>query len=128
MAERIDCPAPLPEDPATALLTEMVAPAPYKVPKKKAEKKATGTRKGLQCKAVIDSSSEDGKADSSHGDGGKHEEMPPPRTGEEKKRKAASLGEAGMPKKGKASLPDYSTTVAYSNEEWLPRGKPRARS
>ena len=45
--ERIDCPAPLPEDPATALLTEMLVSEPYKVPEKKAEKKATGTRKGL---------------------------------------------------------------------------------
>ena len=38
MADRIDYPAPLPEDPATALLTEMLVLAPYKVPKKKAEK------------------------------------------------------------------------------------------
>ena len=42
MAERIDCPAPLPEDPATALLTEMLVLAPYKVPEKKAEKRALG--------------------------------------------------------------------------------------
>ena len=31
MVERIDCPAPLPKDPATALLTEMLVPEPYKV-------------------------------------------------------------------------------------------------
>ena len=54
--------------------------------------------------------------------------MPPPRTREEKKRKAAPSGEAGTPKKGKASLPDHPTTAAYSDEEWLPRGKPRAMS
>ena len=77
---------------------------------------------------MIDSSSEDNVEDSPHGDGGKHEEMPPPRTGEGKKRKDAPSGEAGTPKKGKASLPDHSTTAAYSDEEWLPRGKPRARS
>ena len=45
--ERIDCPAPLPEDPATALLTEMLFLAPYEVPEKKAKKKATGTKKSL---------------------------------------------------------------------------------
>ena len=39
-----DCPTPLPEDLATALLTEMLVPAPYEVPEKKAKKKATGTR------------------------------------------------------------------------------------
>ena len=53
--------------------------------------------------------------------------MPPPRTGEGKKRKAASQEEARTPKKGKASLPDHSTTAAYSEEEWLPRRKPRAK-
>ena len=53
-AERIDCPAPLPEDPATALLTEMLVPAPYEVPEKKAKKKAVGTRKSLRRKVVSD--------------------------------------------------------------------------
>ena len=42
--KQIDCAAPLPEDPTTALLTELLVPTPYKVPEKKAEKKATGTR------------------------------------------------------------------------------------
>ena len=51
-----------------------------------------------------------------------------PRAREGKKRKAAPSGEVGTPKKGKASLPDHSTTAAFSDEEWLPRGKPRARS
>ena len=67
---------------------------------------------------------EDDEADSSRGGGEDHEEMPPPRTGEEKKRKATPEREARTPKKGKVSLPDYSTTVAYSEEEWLPRGNP----
>ena len=35
--------APLPEDTVDALLTEMLTPAPYKVPEK--TKKAKGTRK-----------------------------------------------------------------------------------
>ena len=55
--ERIDCPAPLPEDPTTALLMEMLVPAPYEVPEKKAKKKATGTRKSLLRKVVSESSS-----------------------------------------------------------------------
>ena len=54
MAERIDCPALLPEDPLDALLAEMLIPAHYKVPEKKAEKKATGIRKGLRCEATPD--------------------------------------------------------------------------
>ena len=76
-AEQVDCPAPLPEDPADALLTEMLVPTPYKVPEKKAEKKAPGTRKGLHRKVVPEASSEDDEAHSSH-------------EGEERKRKAAS--------------------------------------
>ena len=44
MAGQIDCPAPLPEGPSNALLTEMLTPAPYKVPEK-TKKKAKGTRK-----------------------------------------------------------------------------------
>ena len=64
----------------------------------------------------------------SRGGRGKHEETPPPHTREEKKRKATPVGEARTPKKGKASLPDYSTMAAYSEEEWLPRGKPLVRS
>ena len=64
-AERIDCPAPLPEGPADALLTEMLVPAPYKAPEKKAEKKAPGTRKGLRRKVVPEASFEDDEAHSS---------------------------------------------------------------
>ena len=37
-AERIRCPAPLPEDPAIPLLTRMLVPAPYQAPEKKAKK------------------------------------------------------------------------------------------
>ena len=86
------------------------------------------TRKGPRRKAVIDSSSEDDEVDSSRGGRGKHEETLPPRTGKEKKRKATPEGEARMSKKGRASLPDYSTTAAYREERWLPRGKSLARS
>ena len=39
---QINYPAPLPEDTADALLTEMLSPAPYEVPDK-AKKKAKGT-------------------------------------------------------------------------------------
>ena len=65
-AEQVYCSAPLPEGPADALLTEMLVPVPYKVPKKKAEKKAPGTRKDLRCKVVPEASSEDDEAHSSH--------------------------------------------------------------
>ena len=128
IAERSDCPSPLPEDPGSELLTRMLFLAPYEVPEKKAKKTAVGTRKGLRRKVVSDSSSEDAEMHSSHEDGEEEEEIPPPPTGGEKKRKAAPQGEARRPKKGKTSLSDHSTTVAYSDEEWLPMDKPLAKS
>ena len=48
--------------------------------------------------------------------------------GGDKKRKAAPSGEAERSKKGRTLLPDHSTTAAYSDEEWLPRDKPLAKS
>ena len=52
---------------------------------------SSSSSSGEECTAESSNGeSEDAEAVSSHGDRGKHEEMPPPRTGEEKKRKAAS--------------------------------------
>ena len=62
--EQIDSPAPLPEGPASDLLTKMLVSAAYKGPDKKADKKAPGTRKGLRNK-VAQASSEDDEAHSS---------------------------------------------------------------
>ena len=115
---------PLPEDPADALLTEMLVPVPYDVPEKKAKKKATGTRKGFQCKVVSDSSSEDTEAHSSNENEEEEEENPLPQTEGEKKKKAAPSGEAEGSKKGRTLLPDCSTTAAFSDEEWLPGTSP----
>ena len=53
---------------------------------------------------------------------------PPPPAGGDKKRKTAPSREAEGTKKGRTLLPDYSTTAAYSDEEWLPRDKPLAKS
>ena len=50
---QINCPAPLPEDTMDALLTEMLTPAPYKVPEK-TKKKAKGTRKSSRRQVVSD--------------------------------------------------------------------------
>ena len=65
---QVNCPAPLPEDPADARLTGLLVPAPYVVPEKKAKKKATGTRRSSRRQVLSDSSSDDSEADSSHED------------------------------------------------------------
>ena len=83
-----------------------------------------GARRGPRRKAVIPLSSDDDEADSSRGGGKEQGETPPPRVRGGKKRKAAPVGETGMSKKGKVSLPDYSATAADSEEGWLPRKKP----
>ena len=57
-AEQAICPAPLPEDPADARLTGLLAPAPHVVPEKKAKKKATGTRKSSRFQVSSDDESD----------------------------------------------------------------------
>ena len=75
-AERIDCPALLPESPTNDLLTKTPVPAPYKGPEKKADKKAPGTRKGLRSK-VAQALSEDDEAHSSPEGEEEEEEVAP---------------------------------------------------
>ena len=59
---------------------------PYEVPEKKAKKKATGTRKGLQRKVISDSSSENTEAHTSHENKEEKEESsPPPSRGRQEK-------------------------------------------
>ena len=50
---QINYPSPLLENTADALLTEMLTPAPYQVPKK--TKKAKGTRKSSRRQVLSDS-------------------------------------------------------------------------
>ena len=88
-SEQINCPAPLPEDTADALLTEMLTPAPYKVSKK--TKKAKGTRKSSRCQVLSDSSSDDSVAHSSPEDEEEEEDAPPP-GGETRKGRPPQLG------------------------------------
>ena len=124
----INCPAPLPEDPAPALLAKLLVPAPYVVPEKKAKKKkATGTRKSARNVVVSDSSSDESETPSSHENEEEEESSPPP-AGGDKKRKASPSGEAEGSKKGKPLLPDYAPDAKDGEEDWPSRVKPLARS
>ena len=58
MFGQINCPALLPEDPADARLTGLLAPAPHVVPEKKAKKKATGTRNSSRFQVLPDDESD----------------------------------------------------------------------
>ena len=114
----------MPEDPADARLTGLLAPAPHVVPEKKAKKKAMGTQKCARHQEASDPSSDGSKMHSSHEDEEEEEETPPPPAGEGKKRKAAPTGEAKGSKKGKTLPPDCSTDTDGGGEEWAPRAKP----
>ena len=122
---QINCPAPLPEDTADSLLTEMLTPAPYKVPEK--TKKAKGTRKSSRRQVLSDSSFDNSATHSSLEDEEEDEDAPPP-VGEDKKRKAAPTRGAEGSKKGRTLLPDSSTAADEGEDEWLPRAKPPGRS
>ena len=98
----------------------------YAVPEKKAEKKATGTRRSSRRQVISDSSSDGSKADSSPEDEEEKEDSLP--EDGERKRKASPTGEAEGSKKGRTLLPDCSTTAAEGEGEWLLRAKPLTKS
>ena len=83
-AEQIHCPAPLPEEPAVPLLTKMLVPAPYKVPKKTAEKEAKKTRGGLRRRGTSGTISEGSNARSASEED-EEEEEDESRRGEERR-------------------------------------------
>ena len=127
MFGQVNCPAPLPEDPADAHLTGLLVPAPYVVPEKKAKKKAMGTRRSSRRPVLSDSSSDDSEADSSHEDEEEKKEASPP-AGGEKKRKASPTREAEGSKRGRTLPPDSSANADDGDEGWPSRAKPPARS
>ena len=77
---------------------------------------------------VSDSSYDNSETHSFREDEEKEDEESPPPAGGDKKRKATPTGEAEGSKKGRTLLPDYSTTAAEGEDEWLLRAKPLAKS
>ena len=126
---RIHCSAPLPEEPAGPLLTKMLVPAPYKAPKKKAEKEAKKTRGSLRRRGTSDTISEDSDARSSFGEVEEEEEEEDQSSVRGRKKRTTSTSlEAESPKKGKTPLLEESTAVTDSSPEWAPRAQPLVRS
>ena len=125
--ERIHCPAPLPEDSAIPLLTKMLVPAPYKVPKKKAKKETKKTRGGLHRCDTSDTISEGSDARSAFEEDEEEEEYES-LAGGRNKRTASAHWEAESPKRGKTPLPEESTAAADSGPTWDPRAQPLVNS
>ena len=127
-AKRIQCPAPLPEEPVIPRIAKMLVPTPYKAPEKKAKKKAKGGKGGPRRKGTSYVTSEDSEAHSSvledNGEEEEEEENNPPPEERKKKRAASAHPEADTPKKGK-SVPAVNTAWDVdSSPERRPRTRP----
>ena len=119
-AEKLICPAPMPEDPVDARLAGLLVLAPHVEPQKKAKKMDTGTRKSSRYQASDD------EADSSPEDEEEEEDSLPEEG--ERKRKASPTGEAEGSKRGRTIPPDSSANTDVGDEEWPSRARPPARS
>ena len=130
--ERRQCPAPLPENPTTPQVMEMLVPAPYQAPDKKAKKKGKEAKGGPRHKGPSDTMSGETEALSSHeGDDDEEEEeaeSDSPLKGRKKKRAASVDPEAEASKRGKITLSDGSDTDAEHTPTRRPREKPLATS
>ena len=104
----------------------MLVPAPYKAPKKKAEKEAKKTRGVLRRHGALDTKSKDSNARSSSKEDEEEEDESP--VGGRKKRAASIHLETESPKRGKAPLPEESTAAADSGPAWDPRAQPLVNS
>ena len=96
----------------------MLVPAPYKVPEKKAKKKAKGAKSGPCRKGASDVSFEDKTHSSTaEDDDEEEEESNSPPDGGRKKRAAPTNLEAEAPKRGKGPLaaPRGTSTAAQSD-------------
>ena len=122
--ERIQCPAPLPEEPAGPLLTKMLVPVPYKVPTKEASKKVKKTRSGLRCREASDANSEGSSDAPSSADEEEEAKEDEPRSEGGKKAAASPSLVAESPKRGKGSYPEASTLDAITAQSGIPWPSP----
>ena len=105
----------------------MLVPAPYKVPKKTAEKEAKKTRGGLRCRGTSHTISEGSNARSASEEDEEEEEDESPAGG--RKKRAASIHlEAESPKRGETPLSEESTAAADSISAWDPWAQPLVNS
>ena len=126
--ERIQCPAPMPEEPAGPLLTKMLVPAPHKAPKKEAPKQVKKTRSGLRCREAPDTRSEGSRDAPSSEDEEEEAEEDEPRSAGGKKRATSPSLEAESPKRRRGSPPEASTLATDNSPEWDPEAQPLGKS
>ena len=105
-AKRIQCPAPLPEEPIIQRLAKMLVPTPYKAPEKKAKKKAKGAKSGPRRKGASDRTSEDNETPSSAAkdDNEVEEESSSPPEGERRRGRPPQIWRWKRPRGGRSPL------------------------
>ena len=128
-AKRIQCPAPLPEEPVIPRLAKMLVPAPYKAPEKKATGKAKGVRSGPRRKGASDATSED-KTYSfvAEDDDGEEEESDSPPDGGGRRGRPPQFWRRRRPRRGKArsrAAPHGTSTAVRSDAPALSLGPHR---
>ena len=106
----------------------MLVLAPYKVPKKMAEKEAKRTRGGLRRRGTSDTISEGSDARSASEEDEEEEEDESPMGGGRKKRTASAHLEAELPKRGKVPPSEEFAAAADSGPAWDPRAQPLVNS
>lgn len=126
-SKKINCPAPLPEDTADTLLTEMLTSAPYKVPEKtrrrpREPERVPDARWYQTPRPMTLRRTPPMKMR-------RKMKMLPLQPGETRKGRPPQPGGGGKgSKKGRTLLLDCSTTAAEDEDEWLLRAKPLAKS
>jgi len=120
------------EEPVIPRLAEMLVPAPYKAPEKKAKNKTKGAKSGPHRKGTPDVTSEDDEARSSipedNDEEEEEEEENNPPLEAKKKRAASARLEAETPKKGKGAPAVNTAWDVDSSPERRPRTKPQVAS
>ena len=122
--ERIRCPAPLPEDSATPVLTRMLASAPYQAPVREGKEESEKTQDDLGSGGKSDTESGEIDLSSPEDRGGKGPSIPSPSRG---KRAASEDWEGRSSKRGKMP-PSSGLGLESDAVEQLQQGdKPSAK-
>mgnify|MGYP007126473882 FL=1 len=122
--ERIRCPAPLPEDSATPVLTRMLASAPYQAPVREGKEESEKTQDDLGSGGKSDTESGEIDLSSPEDGGGKGPSIPSP---SRRKRAASEDWEGRSSKKGKMP-PSSGLGLESDAVEQLQQGdKPSAK-
>ena len=123
-AERIRCPAPLPEDSADPVLTRMLAPAPNQAPTGEGKVESEKTRDDLRSGGKLDTESREIDISSPEDEGEREASIPYPFR---RKRTASEGWEGRSPKRGKMPPSSGSRLEGDASERLHHEDKPSTK-